>query len=555
MEYILGIDTGGTYTDSVLLDMQTKQILKTGKALTTPSDLIIGISSSIRSLGNIDSSSIKFVSLSTTLATNAVVENKGGKTLLILSGAESDCTYPAEETLCVGGRIDIKGRVIKTLSTESVISMLKSLDKSFDTVAISGYASARNPEHELLIKEAVENVFQTPSVCAHELTSTLGFYERTVTAVLNARLIPIINDWLDAMKKSLSEHSIDAPIMVMKGDGCLIHENAARKRPIETILSGPAASITGSLFLSNMENCDVIDIGGTTTDIAHVRNGQVDICSEGALVNNWRTRVRAADINTFGLGGDSRIDYVPSSVTIGPNKVTPLCRIKSSHPVLYEKMMHDKIISWSDDSIQTCLTPTDIFHAEKSFVYWDTILPSLALKLLADKYKYTEGQITDEIISELCRTLEANIDRNYPAVMVGAPAETWAEKLKETLGISAIVPEYSEVANAVGAAVGEIKEVVEGSIRYNNTNQMYIIFSACGRKAVPTLDEAKQILVQDLKKIASRRAADSKCSDIFFSKNINDKYVLCDSEREYMGTKITVTAVGKASWNSNRKKL
>lgn len=549
MKYILGIDTGGTYTDSVLLDMQTKQILKTGKALTTPNNLIIGITNSICSLGDIDNSAIKLVSLSTTLATNAVVENKGGKTLLILSGAEHDCIYPAENVICVGGKTDIKGRIVKPLTIEAVRDRLIKLDSSFDTVAISGYACTRNPEHELLIKEAVESVFQLPSVCAHELTSTLGFYERTVTAVLNARLIPIINDWLDAMKKALSEHSIDAPIMVMKGDGCLIHENAARKRPIETVLSGPAASITGTLFLSNIKNCTVVDIGGTTTDIACVHDGQVDISNEGALVSNWRTRIRAADINTFGLGGDSYIDYSPCNIAVGPNKVTPLCRIKTLHPSLYEKMMSERIISYSDDTIQTGLTPTDIFHTEGSFICWDTTLPTLAVKLLSDKYNCTEEEIIDGIILKLCKSLESNIDSNHPAVIVGAPAKTWAKKLKETLGTEAVVPDHSEVANAVGAAVGEIKEIVEGNIRYSNTIQKYVTFSPAGRKTAQTLDEAKQMLIQDLKQIATKRAADSDCNDVFLTKNIDDKYILCSCGREYLGTAITVTAVGKAAWN------
>ena len=161
---------------------------------------------------------------------------------------------------------------------------------------------------------------------AHDLTTELGIKERTITAVLNAKLIPIIGDFLSSVEHSMEQRGIKGQIMVYKGDGSLMNIAVARGRPVDTILSGPAASLMGGTDCSpSWITAIVLDIGGTSTDIAYLDLGFPRINREGASVGNWRTRVRAIDIWTSGLGGDSdmQVDRF-GHLEIGPERVMPL---------------------------------------------------------------------------------------------------------------------------------------------------------------------------------------------------------------------------------------
>jgi N-methylhydantoinase A/oxoprolinase/acetone carboxylase beta subunit len=133
-------------------------------------------------------------------------------------------------------------------------------------------------------------------VCGHELTSNLNSIRRAITVAFNARLIPVIRELLTSVKDVLHERGIAAPLMVVKGDGHIVSDAVAMERPIETILSGPAASIIGGNYLSGMDTGIVVDMGGTTTDIAILRNGIPQVKADGATVGEWRMSIRAADI-------------------------------------------------------------------------------------------------------------------------------------------------------------------------------------------------------------------------------------------------------------------
>jgi len=148
-----------------------------------------------------------------------------------------------------------------------------------------------------------------PVVCGHELSVRLNYVERANSAVLNARLLPLIKELLQAAGESLRQRGIDATLMVVKGDGTLISEQVACQRPVETILSGPAASVNGAQVLTGQKQAVVVDIGGTTTDTAMLENGTIRISERGASVAGWRTAVDAAKLTTIGLGGDSHLDF------------------------------------------------------------------------------------------------------------------------------------------------------------------------------------------------------------------------------------------------------
>lgn len=340
MAIILGIDTGGTYTDGVIIDNNSKQIICKSKALTTREDLALGIRNCIHALDRKYLENLSMVTLSTTLATNTIVEGRGSEVGVIMIGHEPLDNLPTKHVIVIPGRYNTQGIPIENLDLEYLKQNLEKFRNNVEAIAISGYLSVRNPAHELEVRNFVREVLKLPTVCAHELTTKLGLYERTVTAVLNARLIPVIADLLKAVKIVLSEKDIKAPLMIVKGDASLISEQMALEKPIETILSGPAASIIGATFLTPLEKALVVDMGGTTTDIALVEKGIPRLTNEGAIVGGWSTRVRSAEIHTYGLGGDSYLKISKDGkFSVGPQRVIPFCRIAIEYPSLKQEFL------------------------------------------------------------------------------------------------------------------------------------------------------------------------------------------------------------------------
>ncbi|MBQ8143821.1 MAG: hydantoinase/oxoprolinase family protein, partial [Butyricicoccus sp.] len=340
MPVILGIDTGGTYTDSVLVDAGSRQVLHKAKAFTTRHNLLCGIAESLDNLQFDHPTDISMVCLSTTLATNAVVEHQGGRVGAFLLGRDAEGALPASCLHRLRGTMNIKGRILEDIIPDEAAKIARSWAGQIDAIAISGFASVRNPAHEQRIREIIQHELDVPVVCAHELSSSLGFHERTVTAILNAALIPNIRELIDATDRALLQRGIHAPIMIVKGDGNLMRADYARNRPIETVLSGPAASIVGGLFLSGIKDALLLDMGGTTSDLALVQDGQVAICTSGASVGGWRTQLRAAEISTFGIGGDSRLHWsMEGRLYVGPQRVLPLCVAGQRNPKLASELV------------------------------------------------------------------------------------------------------------------------------------------------------------------------------------------------------------------------
>jgi N-methylhydantoinase A/oxoprolinase/acetone carboxylase beta subunit len=343
----LGIDTGGTYTDAVLLEGATGNVVATAKALTTYGDLSVGISEAIQGLEPFDSDEVSLVSLSTTLATNAIVEGRGRPACLILLGYDAqlvrdkgflDDLGTDDVVFCEGGH-DPNGNEAHPLDLEAVRQAALRHREDVDAYAISGYFSVRNPEHELRAKAAIEESTGLPVTCGHELSSKLNSIKRATTAALNARLIPLLRELMSAVQHTLDALEIGAPLMVVKGDGSLVAADVALTKPVETILSGPAASAVGGRYLCGTDDVVVVDMGGTTTDIAVLIGEQPRLNAAGASVGQWQTMVEAVDVRTVGLGGDSQVSVNrEGGVDIGPRRVVSLSRVASEHPHVLEAL-------------------------------------------------------------------------------------------------------------------------------------------------------------------------------------------------------------------------
>lgn len=356
----LGIDTGGTYTDAVLVDNPSGEILAAAKALTTRRDLSIGIHEAIdgvfRQPGAPRPSEIALIALSTTLATNAIVEGQGSPVCLVLIGYDPGLIqqYGFEQELVtddvvyVRGGHDIHGNEVAPLDEMALREAIQSR-RDREAFAVSGYFGVRNPAHELRAKELVEELTGLPVTCGHELTTRLNSVRRATTAALNARLVPLLRELIQTLRRTLAERTIHAPLMVVKGDGSLVRAEWAMHRPIETILSGPAASAVGAWQLATQYHLVAegnstlwaVDLGGTTTDIAVLCNGRPRLNPEGAQVGRWRTMVEAVDVHTVGLGGDSHVRVLAGrTLDIGPQRVVPLSLLADQHPEILEDLRH-----------------------------------------------------------------------------------------------------------------------------------------------------------------------------------------------------------------------
>lgn len=337
----LGIDTGGTYTDAVLLDVERRIVVGTAKALTTYRDLMIGVNEAIAALPPYDPESIELVSLSTTLATNAIVEGHGRPAALVLIGYDAEMLRQygllrelgTEDVHFVAGGHDTEGNEREPLDVAAVAEIARRRRDDVAAFAVSGYFSVRNPAHELRAKEIIERATGLPVTCGHELSYQLNSVRRATTAALNARLIPLLRDLIHAAQRTLQQRQIHAPLMLVKGDGSLLAAEVALERPVETILSGPAASAVGARYLSGLERLIAVDMGGTTTDIAVLADGQPGLKAEGARVGPWQTMVEAVNMRTAGLGGDSYVHLDRErGLQIGPQRVVPLAMFAAEYP-------------------------------------------------------------------------------------------------------------------------------------------------------------------------------------------------------------------------------
>ncbi|MGB6308903.1 MAG: hydantoinase/oxoprolinase family protein, partial [Steroidobacteraceae bacterium] len=332
----LGLDTGGTFTDAVLL-AGGRRVIASAKALTTPWNLAVGISNAIRAVLDLlpagsARENVTLVSVSTTLATNAVVENRFSPVCTLLIGFDdamverSGLQRPGSGGLVVrvqGGHI-ATGEEFCALDEAAVSRAVAEHEPRVEAFAVAANFSVRNPAHELRARKLIRASTPKPVTCAHELSSKLDAPRRALTAALNARLTPQIRHLIEALSQVLAQESIDAPLMIVKGDGSLMRAQIALEYPVETILSGPAASVVGAGFLTGLDDFVVSDMGGTTTDVAVVSAGRPVISGEGALVGAWRTMVEAVDVRTTGLGGDSEVYFDRQHrLCVGPRKAMP----------------------------------------------------------------------------------------------------------------------------------------------------------------------------------------------------------------------------------------
>ncbi len=348
MKITIGIDTGGTYTDAVLYDLDDQSVRAQAKARTTKNDLTIGIHQALDQLPLASFPDVHAVILSTTLATNACVEGKGGRAKLVLLGTRHDVlrridsrdVYGIDEntTLCINTRSTFDGSIVDHPNWDEVIRDNRSWFEEADALAICEMNAMNNGgAAERCGARRLSETFDVPVVIASDLADGLNMMERGATALLNARLLPVVEGFLHAARVCLQSRGIDHVPLILRSDTGIMPSSLSASRPVETILSGPAASVCGGMRLAAEETCLVIDMGGTTTDIALVEKGKPQM-SQTTRIGTWKTQVKGVKVDTVGLGGDSRVILREGGIDLSTQRVESLCAAAQRYPELLDSL-------------------------------------------------------------------------------------------------------------------------------------------------------------------------------------------------------------------------
>lgn len=344
MPFVVGIDAGGSNTDVAVIDCTGQKIVSVAKVATNRRDMSVSLDAALAHVevclgGRLDE--ISSVSLCTTFATNALAEGRFSSAALILIGYPQECVCAISacakgiaglRIVPIAGGHDRAGNERAALDIDALEAEVRLLPDEIGALAISGFFGIRNPRHEIRARELVERISDKPVVCSFELSSAPNSVKRGLTAALNASLVPVVTDLIGSVLAALQKHGISAPLMVVRSDGTLMSAHWAARRPIETILSGPAASACGAAFLAGRQGLTlrdflVVDIGGTTTDVIRVKDAEPSFLPHGAVVGRFELSVRSVDVRTEDLGGDSRVALSRNCGLSLGNRIEPFCRL------------------------------------------------------------------------------------------------------------------------------------------------------------------------------------------------------------------------------------
>ncbi|MEN6317367.1 MAG: hydantoinase/oxoprolinase family protein [Syntrophaceae bacterium] len=453
---ILGIDVGGTHTDAVLIE--NLKVKKKTKVRTNEKNLMESLSMvTAELLAGEDIEKLDKVVLSTTISTNAIIQNKTKRVSLILASGPG--LSPAmisfnDDTHFVSGYVNHRGIEISEIDKEQVSWIGDRIQQDdIQHVGIVGKFSTRNPKQELKIRDIIGDRVKHVSL-GHRMSGHLNFPRRISTTYLNAAIWELYNDFVQQVMNFVRHWNITAPIYILKADGGTIDITHSSEIPVQTILSGPAASIMGILSIfDRKEDAIALDIGGTTTDIAIFADGVPLLEALGVTINNRKTLIRGLRTKSIGVGGDSRVKYENGSIVIGPEREGPAAAFGGPYP-----------------------TPTDAMIVLGMTEIGDTEKAMSAVQSVAGKMQNSVMEAAKSIIDQTCRDIVFHIQsmieevNNTPVYtihellegktlnprtlyVVGGPAQSIAQTLGDLLGCSVYIPEHAEVANAIGAAL------------------------------------------------------------------------------------------------------
>ena len=454
---ILGIDVGGTHTDAVLLNGRF-EVVESAKVLTNPDNLIDSFrEATSRILTGETLENLERIVLSTTMSTNAIVQNRVDRVGMILAGGPGlapEMLRINADTHFISGYVSHRGIEVAGIDDGEVLEAAGRLKaEGIRHGGIVGKFSTRNPGLEMKIGNLIEKDFDHLSF-GHRMSGNLNFPRRIATTYLNAAIWRVYNRFVESILRFVEEIRATAPVYILKADGGTSEIRQSAKYPVGTILSGPAASIMGILSLTNGKTDAIaLDIGGTTTDIAVFADGVPLLEPFGVTIEGRRTLVRGLQTRSIGVGGDSRVRWEKGELRIGPEREGPAMAFGGPFPTPTDAMI--------------LLGLTKIGNPEKA---------RNAMAMLAEEVKTSPEEMARIVYEKACETIagtvrevldEINNKPVYtiheilegktidPKVLytVGGPAGAMAPKIGDLLNCPSRLPEHSEVANAIGAAL------------------------------------------------------------------------------------------------------
>jgi N-methylhydantoinase A len=508
---ILGIDVGGTHTDAVLIDHLT--VRKKAKVLTDENNLLASLLAVTTEI--IDEEAIgklKKVVLSTTLSTNAIVQNRIDRVgMMVISGPglpPSLMNVPPD-THFLSGYINHRGIEISEIDPLEAIRISKHFQANgISQIGIVGKFSTRNPRQEIEIKRLIAGPFIHVSL-GHCLSGHLNFQRRIATTYLNEAIWKRYSRFVKGVLDFVSERRIDVPIYILKADGGTFDIRQSIEFPVQTILSGPAASIMG---ISAITNCAVdaiaLDIGGTTADIALFAAGAPLLEPLGVTIEGHKTLIRGLRTKSIGVGGDSAVRCQEGSLAIGPERNGPAAAFGGPCPTPTDAMIVLGLAEIGDLSLAAAALTPIAATLRCSVPVAAAKIFQATCNIIADNVRNVISEINSEPVYTIHELLKGKRLNPQCLYVVGGPAKPMAAELGRLLGCETRIPAHAEVANAIGAALA--RTTAELTILADTEQRVLTISEEGFQMGIPsgfTCEEAIRIGRERLRDKALRMGA------------------------------------------------
>ena len=511
---LLGLDVGGTFTDAVIIDGH--RVVATAKRRTTKDNLMNGIGEALDAvLEGYDTSNIEQVTLSTTVVTNTIVEEKEQVVDLYVitgPGRNVDDIFPVEP-IYLQGYTDHRGIVVERTPADAVrgIANMVQAHSGTDLAAVSAKFGVRNPHEELSITEELKNTYHTISN-GSLLSGSLNFPRRTISAYFNSAVIPVFTVFKKNVEEALKVRNIIAPLHILKADGGSLPMEHMVSRPVETVFTGPAATVLGLSALGVIGNKHTValDIGGTTTDISLWKYGKPLMTKSGVSIREYPSAVRSFAVTSVGIGGESVVRLKDGDLTVGPERVGPSVALGGVEPTLGDALIVLGHANYGDfnlasralqdlaDAIQATLRSNNVNTSNNQLTLIKTA--SDVARLIVEKALQTIQYGINEVVKvENKRPIYVVADIVNPdvfvpehIVVVGGTAPSLGPSIGAYLELPVTIPENAAVANAIGAALA--LSTIELTVHVDTKRRLLVIPELGIKQQNCTLKRAEQVV-------------------------------------------------------------
>lgn len=453
---ILGIDVGGTHTDSVL--MQNREIVRKSKVLTDKNDILKSVLMATEAVATEDDiKKLERIVLSTTISTNAVAQNQLDPVgLIVMNGpgvAPSDLPL-SDKAIFISGYMNHRGIEAEALNDKVLADAYEKLSpEQRKNMAVVGKFSTRNPVHEQQVNELFKEQANHISL-GHHLSGALNFQRRIASTYLNEAIWNLHSRVVEQLTAYLEKIGADVPLYILKADGGTIDYQVSRQTPVQTILSGPAATIMGVLpYVSKAKDSVSIDIGGTTTDIALFADGAPLLEPQGVQIEEHKTLIRGLQTYSIAIGGDSHVQIVDKQIVVGPERKGPAMAFDGPVPTPTDAIIFLGLADFGDKAKATQAVELLAKEMGQSAEQVANAVLDAACRAIADKVQSMVDEVNSKPVYTIHELLEGKKISPQELLVVGGPAPYLAERVGKMLGYQHVVPENSEVINASGAAM------------------------------------------------------------------------------------------------------